>query len=237
MSSRPFDAIVFDFDGTLVDSAPGLAHALNRLLGELGCAPLDLATVTTMVGDGAAKLVERGLAHGGLATAHEHVERFLALYGAAPAYRTAAVPGALGVLDELRAAGCRTAVCTNKPQAMTEAILAALSLADRFDAVVGGDTVLHKKPDPEHVLTCLERLAVPPDRAVMVGDSCNDLLAARGAGVPVVLVSYGYSRDPVRGLGADAVIGRLDELPRALARLRAKRHERAPRCDRCAGSP
>jgi phosphoglycolate phosphatase len=213
------EAVVFDFDGTLVDSAPGLARALNKLLRELDRPTLDLATVTTMIGDGAAKLVERGLAHGGLAMADRHLARFLTIYGEDPAYRTTAMPGAAETLDAIRAVGCRTAVCTNKPQAPTEAILAALDLANRFDAVVGGDVVGHKKPDPGHLLAALERLGVAPGSAVMVGDSRNDVLAARGAGVPVVLVSFGYTSIPVKRLDADAIIDCLRDLPRTLVRL------------------
>jgi phosphoglycolate phosphatase len=218
-------AVVSDLDGTLIDSAEDLRVALNRLLAEEGLRPLALAEVVPMIGDGAAKLVERALAAagGGSSTGAlpDHLtRRFLAHYEPHAAERTRAIPGAAEALMALAAQGLALAICTNKPEQATRRVLAALDLERHFAAVVGGDSVRGRpKPDPAMVLAVVDRLGVAPREAVMVGDAPNDVLAARAAGLPVLLRKGGYSPVPAEDLGADGVFEDFAELAAAVAAL------------------
>lgn len=219
--------IVFDLDGTLVDSAPDLLASINRVLGTSGRRNLELAEVTGMVGDGVPKLVERALVATGGVPDGESVEnlagwvsRYLDDYQSHHTELTRPYPGVPETLESLRATGFQLAVCTNKPHQATMAILETLGLAGMFNAVLGGDVLDGvRKPDPRHLMAVLSGLGVAPDAAVMVGDHLNDLACARGAGSSAVLCAYGYSRTPVDELGADAVIERFDELPKAIEGL------------------
>lgn len=218
---RP-QAIVFDLDGTLIDSAPDLQAAINRILGQAGRPPLTVEAVKAMVGDGVPKLVERAFAAtGGLPDGMAAwAARFAEDYEKCGFPLTHPFAGTLAVLAQLHEAGLPLALCTNKPQVATEEILERLGLARFFGAVIGGDAVPGmRKPHPGHLLAAIKALGVEPTRAVMVGDHLNDLSCARGAGMPVVLCAYGYSRTPVREMGADAVIERIEDLPAALAAL------------------
>jgi phosphoglycolate phosphatase len=214
--------IVFDLDGTLIDSAPDLAQALNRVLGDHGVPPVEADKVRHMVGDGAVTLIERSFAAAGrhFDTARPEAFRqsFLDHYAACLTDRTVPNDGVVAVLEELRAAGRRLAVCTNKPAGMSEVILERLELAHFFDAVLGGDSLAVAKPHPAPLLTAIER-AGGGAGAVMVGDSHTDVATARAAGVAVVVVSFGYTRIAPRELGADAVIDHFDELVPAIAAL------------------
>jgi phosphoglycolate phosphatase len=212
-------ALVLDLDGTLVDSVPDLAACANAVLAERGAAPLGEDEVRHMVGDGIAALVARALAARGLQPDASAKRRFLDLYLAAPTARTRPYPGVPETLDELRRRGARLAICTNKPEAATRAVLAGTGLLGFFEAVLGGDSLPVRKPDPGHLLGALARLGADPGEALMIGDGENDAAAAKAAGVPVVLMRYGYSRVPVESLGADAVLDRfpaLLELPMLL---------------------
>ena len=218
---HPLEAVVFDLDGTLVDTLPDLAAALNRLLAEEGYPAVDSAAVAAMVGDGAAKLVERGFAAVGRElTGDEYIglrRRYIEIYEGGLSHHSRPYPGAVEILDALRGAGLRLAICTNKPEAPSHALLAALGLAGHFDAVVGGDTLDVRKPDGRHLSETITRTGAR--RAVMIGDTPNDVAAARNAGVPVVAVSHGYAQIPAAELGADAVIDHFDELEDVLLRL------------------
>ncbi|HRY26615.1 MAG: phosphoglycolate phosphatase [Geminicoccaceae bacterium] len=216
-------AVVFDLDGTLVDTLPDLHAAVRALLGESGLDTPAAAEVRTMIGDGARRLVERALAwakapvdEAGLDTAYR---RFLEIYGAAPCEASGLYAHVETTLGALAAQGLQLGVCTNKPQAPSEAILETLGVSRFFAAVVGGDAVPRRKPDPAHLLDVLDRLGAKPAAAVMVGDSHNDVAAARAAGVRCILVDYGYTAVPARDLGADRVIGGFAELEAALAGL------------------
>ena len=213
--------LVFDLDGTLIDSAPDLAAAINRLLGSQGRRELALAEITRMIGDGVAVLVRRAYqATGGLPDdLAACTERYLAIYGDALADLTAPYPGVVETLELLARSGHRMAVCTNKPEAATKAILEALDLARFFQAVAGGDSLPTRKPDAGHLLGALAMMGAEPGRAVMIGDSQADVAVARNAGVPAIAVSYGYRRQPVEELGADIVIDRFADIPAALAKL------------------
>ncbi|MBL8658670.1 MAG: phosphoglycolate phosphatase [Rhodospirillales bacterium] len=214
-------SVVFDLDGTLIDSAPDLRTALNRLLAAEGRRPLALAEVVAMIGDGAARLVERAFAATGEpagATVSELTRRFLALYEPHAADETRPVEGVPEALAALRTAGLRLGICTNKPERATWTVLRALGLADHFTAVVGGDSVPGaRKPDPAMVFAVLERLGANPSEAVMVGDSGNDVAAARAAGLPVIVRAGGYTAIPAAALGADRVIDDVADLPAAIA--------------------
>lgn len=225
MPDCPFATVVFDLDGTLVDSAPDLHAAVNRVLGEgLGRPPLPMEAIRGMVGQGARRLVEQALeATGGIAAPglDPWTERFLELYGADPARLTTVWPGVVDQLDSLRRQGVELAVCTNKPEVPSHTLLKAVGLAPYFGAVVGGDTLAVKKPDPAPLLAAIQRVGGEPASAVLVGDSPHDVATARAAGVPVVAVTFGYSKVAPAELGADRLIDAFTELPEALASLRS----------------
>lgn len=210
----PLKAIIFDLDGTLVDSARDLQDATNALLEEERLQPVDIDEIKSMIGDGAAKLVERAIvARGGdSARLPELVTRFLGIYEANAARHTTAYPGVVDTLASLRRLGLPLAVVTNKPYAATIDILEALNLRTYFEAVIGGDTLPERKPHPAPILTALERLGVAPQAALMVGDNYHDVQAARAAGVRAVAVTYGYSHKPHAELGADRLIQTMSEL-------------------------
>lgn len=214
-------AILFDLDGTLVDSLPDLARALGVLLGEAGAPPLAAEEVRRMVGDGAGPLVARALAARGLPPDADgtRLARFLEIYEAAPALLTRPYPGVRATLKRLRRAGRKLGIVTNKPERATRLLLEELALLPCFESIVGGGTTPWKKPDPRPVRAALEALGA--EQAVFVGDSENDAAAAHAAGLPLVLVRYGYARGPVETLGAAALLDAFAELPAALAGLRA----------------
>lgn len=207
-------AIIFDLDGTLVDSARDLQDATNVLLSEQGLRPVSLDEVKSMIGDGAAKLVERAIvATGGDNTRlPELVARFLKIYEGNASRHTQAYPGVPDTLKSLHGLGLALAVVTNKPYAATLEILEALGLRGFFGAVVGGDTLAERKPHPAPLLLALERLGVAPEAALMVGDNYHDAQAARAAGVRAFAVTYGYSHKPHAELGADRLIDAMPEL-------------------------
>ncbi len=217
--------IAFDLDGTLVDTAPDLVGALNRILGEEGLPPLPFDAVRRMVGRGARALLERGFAAAGQPldahSAPPLVERFIAVYLDRIAQESAPFPGVVEVLSDLRAAGAKLVVCTNKLTHLSVALLDALDLSDAFDAVIGADRAPAAKPDPSHVLAAIQAVGGDPLRAVMVGDSINDALAAVRAKVPALLVSFGYTEEPVETLGGDLVIHSFLEVPKACITLLA----------------
>jgi phosphoglycolate phosphatase len=210
-------AIVWDLDGTLIESAPDLAAALNDLLNECGQYGHPVANVRPMIGGGVAKLIERGFRAAGLALSpaecDELVPRFMALYTNCATDRTHLVPNARDVLLKFYDAGMRQALCTNKPLGVTQIILDALDISGFFSSVVGGDSTPHKKPHPLPLQTCLQALDVQPGQALMVGDSGADVGAAQAAGVTVILVPDGYTGVAAESLGADHVIADLAELP------------------------
>ncbi len=217
--------IAFDLDGNLVDTAPDLVGALNMILVEEGLPPLPFDDVRLMVGRGARALLERGFAAAGhpldALTGPKLVERFIAVYLDRIAYESAPFPGVVDVLATLRGAGARLVVCTNKLTNLSAALLDALDLSTAFDAVIGADLSPAAKPDPIHILTAIKAVGGDPRRAVMVGDSINDALAANRANVPALLVSFGYTEEPVETLGGDLVIHSFLDVPKACIRLLA----------------
>lgn len=221
-------ALLFDLDGTLVDSVPDLAAAANRLLAELGRAPLDEVEIAAMVGDGVAKLVERALAARqtsdfALAAA---TARFTALYEADAVTLTRPYPGVREGLAAFAHAGVTLAVCTNKPERATRAVLEGLGLARFFAVVIGGDSLPARKPDPAPLIAALNRLGVAPTEAAMVGDHRNDVLAAQGARIAAIFASYGYGLTTLGELRPDAMIDRFAELPQVAGGVLGLRRQR-----------
>ncbi|WP_439546213.1 phosphoglycolate phosphatase [Sandarakinorhabdus sp.] len=212
--------ILFDLDGTLVDTAPDLAAAMNHVLSSLGRPPLPIDDVRHLVGHGARALISRGLAATGPAPpelVESGVPLFLEYYAAHIADASRPFDGVEAALDALAAAGCRLAICTNKPVALATALIDALGWRARFAAIVGFDSVPKPKPDAGHVHATLAACGGDVASAVFVGDSATDVGAARNAGLPIILVSFGFSDTPARDLGADAVIDHYDALLPVLA--------------------
>ncbi|HYM30289.1 MAG TPA: phosphoglycolate phosphatase [Candidatus Cybelea sp.] len=216
-------AILFDLDGTLVDTAPDICAALNWVLEKRRLPPIDPASVRTMIGDGAAKLVERGLVAAGAQSPDVQqaaVADFLTHYQDNISRLSRPFPGAVDALAALKASQYRLAVCTNKLERFTVKLLDDLNMTHFFDAIVGGDTLGVQKPDARHLLGTLQRLGAEAANAAMVGDSANDVSAARNAGVPVIAVSFGYTKVAPQQLGADRLIDSFSELLAALRALR-----------------
>ena len=219
-------ALVFDLDGTLVETAADLHLVLAEVLAETGYEAPSLPAVRAMIGDGARVLIERALAALGAPAEPSVVDRlfdrFRDRYAEVPCRLSEPYPFAAELLAQQRVAGYRLGLCTNKPQGATDGLLRALGFDGLFDAVIGGDVLPGiRKPHPGHLAAVLERLGVPPQAAVMIGDSGNDLRTARALEIPCILVSFGYTDVPARELGADIVVDRLDAVPAALAKLRA----------------
>lgn len=224
MPERPAPlSVIFDLDGTLVDSAPDLAGAMNAVLAAEGRPAVSPDAVRQMVGHGARALIERGMAATGAPAAAADmprlVEMFLAHYRAHIADGSRAFTGVEAALDALAAQGCLMGVCTNKPEALAIDLLDRLGLLARFGAVLGADSVPARKPDPGHYRATVARLGGDLARSVMVGDSDTDFRTARAAGVPVILVTFGYTPVPAAELGPDALIESFDALGAALARV------------------
>lgn len=220
-------AVVFDLDGTLVDSVPDMHAALNRVLAQRGHPALPLERVRGFVGHGVPTLVRRAMAAAG---AGDHGfddwhDGYMTCYAEGICVATQAYGGVLEALDALAALGHRLGVCTNKPQRLTEALLDALGLTPRFGAVVGGDTAFGRKPDPGPLREVVARLGGGP--AVMVGDSGADIGAARAAGMPVLLYTGGYADAALDPATADAAFGDWARLPGLVAEaLAAPRNAR-----------
>ncbi len=217
-------AVVFDLDGTLIDSAPDLHTALNRLLASDDRRALDLQEVILMIGDGVPKLVERGYqATGGIpdrSTLSHRIGQFTADYEQHATDLTVLFPGVREVLARLKKRNIPLGICTNKPQAATLQVLRHFELSDTFKAVVGGDQLAGvRKPDARHLLAALDILGVDPLHAVMVGDSPNDIYVAINAAVRSIAVSFGYTRIPVCELGAEQIIDHFDDLEQALSAI------------------
>lgn len=217
-------ALVFDLDGTLVDSLPDLRAALNEMLRGLARRELSANEVRGMIGDGTHALVGRALrATGEVVDVEKSHRRFLDFYEAAPTRLSRLYPDVATTLRSLIGLGARLAICTNKQQAATLAVLDGFNIAQYFEVIVGGDVVPFRKPDPRHLLTALEQLQAAPSDAVMIGDNENDYAAARAAGTAVLLIRYGYLRVPPETLAPDAWLEQFAEIPTALDRLNRKR--------------
>ncbi len=224
------NAVIFDLDGTLVDSAADLQAAANRLMRQNGLPELDLATVTGFIGNGIARLVERCFArHGDLpADLTTQVARFKVFYEAEAHRRTRLMPAAESALRRLAAGGTAIGLCTNKDTAPALAILRHLRIDRLFTAVVGGDSGLARKPDPAPLLACISACGAKPEEAVYVGDSETDAHTASHAGVPFLLYTEGYRHGPVAMLEHRAAFSHFAMLPQVIQGMRAPLPEADP---------
>jgi phosphoglycolate phosphatase len=213
----PQPTVVFDLDGTLVDTAPDLVATLNTILLREGLPPVAYDAARNMVGGGARVMLERGLAADGRALPPSELDRllrdFIAHYSEHIADASGPFPGVETALDELARTGCRLAVCTNKLEGLSLQLLDLLGLTDRFAAICGADTFGIAKPNPEILRRTIERAGGHTKRAIMVGDSATDIATARATQVPVVAVDFGYTEIPAAELGADRLVSRFAELP------------------------
>lgn len=222
MADFPFDVVGFDLDGTLLDTSGDLTAAVNHALASAGRPLLTVEEVRPMIGGGSRHMLAQGMAAtGGCSEAELDVlqRRLLSYYEANIAVETRPFERALGAMDDLTVRGVRLGIVTNKYERLAREVLGALGLLERFDAVIGGDTLGpgRSKPAPDPILAMVERCG--GGRAAFVGDSVYDTAAARAAGVPSVAVSFGFFQQPIEELGADAVIDSYAELIPALMRL------------------
>lgn len=221
--SSPPPILVFDLDGTLADTARDLIGTLNVLLAREGLPAVAPEAARALVGAGARALIERGFDLHKAPLPATRIEPlvtdFLALYEAHIADETRLFPGAYKALNRFREAGFRLAICTNKPERLARLLLDRLAVADHFDAICGRGSFPVHKPDPQMLHLTVAAAGGDLTRAIMVGDSCTDVETARNAGVPVIVVDFGYTEAPVATLGPDRIISHFDELWAAAAGL------------------
>ena len=218
--------IVFDLDGTLVDSAPDLIDTLNIIIGREGLAPVPLERGRKFVGRGGKVMLRQGLEAGGLEVSDARLDEmfasFLAYYDDHLTVKTRFYPGAEAALDRLAAAGHGLAICTNKIEKPSRKLIAELGATARFRAICGQDTFPVSKPNGAALRLTIERAGGDPARAIMVGDTETDILTAKSAGLPVIAVDFGYAPEPVASLYPDTIISHFDELAAAVEAMTAK---------------
>jgi phosphoglycolate phosphatase len=215
--------IVFDLDGTLVDTAPDLADTLNVVLRRNGLPPLAYEAAKPLIGFGARRMIEGGFAAAGrpCADLDRMYDEFIAWYSEHVADRSRPFPGVEAALDLLTRRGCRLAVCTNKLEWLSMRLLETLKLTRYFAAICGQDTFGIQKPDPEVLRRTIGKAGGDPSRAIMVGDSGTDIRTARNAAIPVVAVDFGYSEVPIASLKPDRLISSFADLQAAIDGIEA----------------
>lgn len=215
MKKISFDIVGFDLDGTLLDTSGDLAAAVNHTLGLIGRPAFTIEEVKSLVGDGANTMLKRGLERSGGCTDElmaEYLPVLLKFYGENLTHHSEAYPGLIEALDELRDRGVRLAICTNKYEYFASSLIKQMGLAERFDALIGGDTMgpgrakPHAAPIEEMIRRC------GGGRTIFLGDSINDTMAARNAGIPSIAVGFGFLDQRLEELGADRIIHHYDEL-------------------------
>ena len=220
--------VVFDLDGTLVDTAPDLINALNYVLDREGLPPVPLHSARTMIGAGARRLIERGLELEGRTAGLDDITRltsdFIDYYAAHIADASRPFDGLESALDELQASGYRFAVCTNKLEWLSKLLLDRLELSSRFSAICGADTFGVSKPDPAILQQTIARAGGQLSATIMVGDAGPDIGVARRAGVPVIGVGFGYTDVPIADLKPDRLIHHMKDLPAAVESLMSQRN-------------
>ena len=208
--------VVFDLDGTLVDTAPDLMASLNHAVRQAGLQPVTYGDLTHLVGHGAKAMIERtfALRNAPLSAADLdwQMKEFVDYYHGSMPGESLPYPGLVAAMDRLSAKGFKLAVCTNKLEMLARSLLDSLSLTSRFAAITGGDTLPVRKPDAEHLLATIRLAGGKPDRAVMIGDSLNDVLVARNASVPSIGVPFGYSDVSIESLAPTTIITHFDQL-------------------------
>jgi phosphoglycolate phosphatase len=212
--------IVFDLDGTLIDTAPDLIDSLNVIFAREGLPPVPYETARNLIGGGARMMLARGIAAEGTAVAPAKLEQlfadFVLHYSEHIADRSRPFPGLTDALDALAAGGSSFAVCTNKLERLSVLLLKALKLADRFAAICGQDTFGIQKPDPEVLRRTVAAAGGTLSHSIMIGDSATDIRTARAAGIPVIAVDFGYSERPVAEFAPDRIISHFAQLPAAI---------------------
>jgi phosphoglycolate phosphatase len=222
----PSPALIFDLDGTLVDTAPDLVAALNAVLVQEGRRPVDIADLRHLVGHGARAMLAEAMKRTGEPAADDRLsglfDAFIAHYRAHIADESRPFPGVEATLARFAAAGARMGVLTNKPQELSVPLLETLGLAKFFGAIHGAGRFSYVKPDARVFHHVVYDLGGAGAGAVMIGDSTTDVATARAAGVPVILLSYGYTPEPAHSLGADAVTDLFCDLPAIIGRILGK---------------
>ncbi len=218
-----FDTVIYDLDGTLIDSAKDMQVAVSRVLADHGLPEVTEDDVRLFMGQGSKVTMGKAFAKYGRkldeATLSAVTREFVRYYEADPVSHTSAFAGVTDVVARFARMGLKQGVCTNKFERPSRMILEHLKLMPPISDLAGADTFPVRKPDPKHILLLLERMGGTPERAIMVGDSIHDVEAAHGAGLPAVLVSWGYTDRPASELGAEAVIQKFDGLPGALQQI------------------
>jgi phosphoglycolate phosphatase len=220
-----FDTVIYDLDGTLIDSARDMCVAISRVLADHGLPGITDDDARHFMGEGSQVTMRRAFAKMGKTLGDDQAiavtREFVRYYEADPMGHTTAFAGVAEVVARFDRLGLKQGVCTNKFERPSRTILEALKLMPPITDVAGADTFTVRKPDPGHVLQLIARMGGHRDRAVMIGDSIHDLEAAHGAGLPAILVSWGYTARPAGELGAEAVIDHFDALPETLAKIAA----------------
>jgi phosphoglycolate phosphatase len=219
----PSPTIIFDLDGTLIDTAPDLIDTLNVIFLREGLPPVPYEAARNAIGGGAKAMIARGVEAEGRVLAPQKLDQmfadFIAHYSDHVADRSRPFPGLVDALDMLAARGCRFAVCTNKLERLSVLLLGKLKLADRFVTICGQDTFSIQKPDPEILRRTITAAGGTLRHAVMIGDSNTDILTARAAGIPVIAVDFGYSERPISEFGPDRIINHFSQLPGSVAAI------------------
>lgn len=222
-----FSAVLFDLDGTIIDSAPDVCASVNRVLDKMGRPPITVNDTKMLVGFGARTLVEKALRMTGDAGSEEDVDfllnGFLESYRQNPCKHSTLFPGAREALERLSRKGIKLGICTNKPEITCFPVLDAFDLKCFFPTVICGDTLEFRKPDPRHIYHTLDDMEVTNDSAAFIGDSEADIEAANNAGLPSILVTFGYCHVPFENLKADALMDHFDELDDTLSTIVGKR--------------
>jgi phosphoglycolate phosphatase len=221
-----FDTVIYDLDGTLIDSAKDMQVAVSRVLADHGLPAVTEDDVRIFMGQGSKVTMNKAFTKYGKTLDDEALsavtKEFVRYYEADPVSHTSAFAGVSEVVQGFAKLGLKQGVCTNKFERPSRMILEHLKLMPPITDLAGADTFPVRKPDPRHILMLIERMGRTPDKAVMVGDSIHDVEAAHAAGLPAVLVSWGYTATPAYELGAEAVIERFDALPQALEKLASR---------------
>ena len=224
---KPMTAIIFDLDGTLIDSVGDIHAALNQMLTQAGHDPLVIETVTSFVGKGSSNLVKRVIDHVGMpddAASHAHyLSEFLDIYTSAPAKFTTVFDHVYEVLTEFHSSGIALGLCTNKPEAPTNVVLDAFGLTTFFGSIVCGDRLPSRKPDPAMLHLVMQELGV--ERCLFVGDSEVDVATAKAAGMPIALFTSGYRQTPVAALAPDFAFDHFQDLPAIAAPFLRQKHD------------
>jgi len=214
--------IVFDLDGTLINSAPDLCYALNQTLNEINIPKVTLQEVMGYLGDGALELIKRGI------TKYSSLEnfdtellrlRFLEIYDTCLLNKTNFYPNAIQALKDLKKMNFTLAICSNKPELLAKRIINGLKASEYFDVITGGDTYDYRKPDPRHLINTILEAGKKVENAIMVGDSENDINCAQKANIPNIAVSFGYSKVPVKNLKPDLVMSNYINLSQLIRQL------------------